>query len=44
MKIAHVIPNLKIGGAEKLVLDLMNQLVCVEGITCKLFILEKHIQ
>ncbi len=36
MKIVHVIPSLRKGGAERIVLDICNQLEKIDGITCVL--------
>ena len=40
MKILHVIPNLKIGGAQRLVLDICNELNKRKGVKTKLIVFE----
>ena len=41
MKILHVIPNLLKGGAQRLVIDICNELSKKESIECKILVLSK---
>lgn len=42
MKIIHIIPSLKTGGAERLVIDICNELKKREGVEVKLLVLSKR--
>ena len=43
MKILHVIPNLLKGGAQRLVIDICNELTIKEGLECKILVLRNYV-
>jgi glycosyltransferase involved in cell wall biosynthesis len=43
MKILHVIPNLLVGGAQRLVIDICNELSKKENLECKILVLSKSV-
>jgi glycosyltransferase involved in cell wall biosynthesis len=43
VKILHVIPNLLKGGAQRLVIDICNELTIKEGLECKILVLSNYV-